>query len=192
MPFPLIPLLVTAGSAVGGALAGRKGARTQEQSATQSGSVIPIEDPRYKGLGEALMRRFLSALSTSGLPEGFEAAGIGKINETWDAAKQGLENTLTARGLGSSPVAGAALARADVGRAGDITRFRTVDIPSMARAWQLQDAQNALQFYSMRPIGQKTQGTTTGQVVFPGGVGAGAVTSMAEMLAYLWGKGAFS
>jgi len=193
---PAIPAIIAGGATIGGALINRKSARTQTQDTKQSssGSVTPIESAEWSPLAKMLRDYAAKALgSESSLPAGFETGGIGDINSTWDSVKTGLSNTLTSRGLGSSPVAGAALTRADMGRAGDINRFRTTTLPSMEREWKMEDFRNALSLYGQRPVGQKTEGTTSGSgsVVFPGSVAGGAAGSFAEMLAYLAGKGSF-
>jgi hypothetical protein len=97
---------------------------------------------------------------------------------------QHLANDLTSRGLSRSPVAGTADEQLQQGRAANIADFQG-NIPLVNRQLQNQDLGLAAAFL------QGGRGTTgTGQQTSGGGVG-GSFDSVAQMLGYLYGKGAF-
>jgi hypothetical protein len=118
----------------------------------------------------------------SSLPEGFETGGISTINKTFDAGKQSLENVLTARGLGTSPVAGSALGKYEGNRVGEVSRFRR-DIPMFERQLRQEDEEEVLRLLGMGR-GLTFEGNR-------GGGAAGAAENLASMMGFLYGQGAF-
>jgi hypothetical protein len=117
---------------------------------------------------------------------GYEANGISDINSTFDPIEMSVNNSLTSRGLGTSPVAGAADATLGAARGGSIAQFLNT-IPDRRRQMENEDFDAARMFYATRPMGTTT--TQKGTVINPGNVAAGAFGSAGEMLAYLAGKG---
>ena len=176
MPFPLIPLAVAGGSA----LAGYFGNRNKSQQDTTR--TLP---PELRQLNEIIQQQIRSRLQgSSALPAGYETSGIRNINNTFDLAGQGLANTLTARGLGTSPIAGAADTRMTLGRAGEISRFQE-NLPGLERQFRNEDLGIASQLINAGR-GVSTTGTQT-----YGGGAAGSVENLAQMLGYFYGTGAF-
>jgi hypothetical protein len=173
----LIPAITAAGSALSGWLSNRK--QTNTQTAT------PTLDPAYSGIQGMLLKQIQDRMAKpSALPAGYEAGQIGQINNTYGLVQQGLDNRMTARGLGSSPIAGAGETNLAMARAGDISKMQA-GLPLLERQMQDQDLNLALQ---MMNTGRGQQATST----TPGNAAAGGLTSMANMLAYLYGQGAFS
>ena len=173
MPFPLLaPLIMGGASLVGGWLSGRN-----KQSST------PTIDPAFKPLQQMLIDRATKRLSMpSSLPEGFETGGISTINKTFDAGRQSLENVLTARGLGTSPVAGSAMGKFEGGRVGVVARFRR-DLPVVERQMRQEDEEEVLRLLGLgRGMTYEGRG---------GGGAAGAAENLASMLGFLYGQGAF-
>jgi len=175
MPLPAIvaPLIMAAGSALGGAFANKK----------QTTTSTPTVSPEYSPLQAALLKSVMARLSAPySLPTGYEAGQIKNINQTYGAAGQNLANRLTARGMGSSPVAANAFTNMAMGRAGQISTMQA-GLPLLERQLQTDDLSMAGNLLR----------TGTGQsMTTPGNMTGGAFTSAADMLAYLYGKGAFS
>lgn len=169
---PLVaPLIMAGGSLLGGLLGNRK----------QTQTTTPTMDPAYSGLQSQLLSMITNRLRQgSSLPAGYEAGQIGQINNTFARAGQGLQNRLTAAGLANSPVAGAGLANMDAARAGQIVQMQQ-KLPLMERDMQSQDLGMA---QALMGMGRGTQTTQGGNML------GGGITSLTDMLAYLYGKGA--
>lgn len=177
---PFIPTIIGAVSAgVGGAIPNKS---TQTQTSTST----PTYDPQSQGIRDLIAGIIGKRLSDNSLPSGYETTGIQGINQTHDAIASRLNADLTARGLGTSPVAGVVNTRATLARAGDIGGFRT-RLPLIQRDLQTQDLGLAGEFAN---TGRGTTSTGTGSTSSGGGAG-GAFSNLAEMLGYLTGKGAF-
>jgi hypothetical protein len=172
MPFPLLlPAIAGIGSLIGGALKNKSTQTTTNQL-----------DPGYSGLQTMILQSLMKRLSApTGLPEGYEASGIGAINSTYDLVRQARENALTSRGLAGSPVAANADLVAGNSRAGQIGQFRA-GLPLVSRDLQNQDLAMAA---NILPMG-RTSSTTTGT---SGGGAAGAATNLAQMIGFLIGSG---
>jgi hypothetical protein len=186
-----IPLAVLAKFApaiiggVGGALKNRKAARTGTATSTATPGVAPEVRPLF----DELMRNRLAALQQpSGLPPGFMGQGIANINQTTDASQMGLENFLTSRGLGGSPVAGTGFENLLQRRGADINQFQNVTAPLMERDFGERDFAAALQLFQSLPATQATTGSSTA----PGsalGSGLGSAAALWALLSALSGKG---
>ena len=140
MPFPLLmPLIGMGVSAAGNYLNNRSQAKARASSTS-----MPTMSPEYMGLQNALLPSITRRLTNpSGLPAGYETGGIAKINRTYDLGKQSIDNNLTARGLGGSPIAGAAGTRLETGRLGTISDFQQ-EMPMVARDMQNEDMRLAM------------------------------------------------
>lgn len=186
MPGFLLPLAIAAGSGIAGALSNRKSARTGESVGT---STTTFNEPSgYSTLGDLLRGRAESRLREQFDMSGIESSGITGINDAFAGAGESLNNSLTARGLGTSPVAGAGLTRLETGRAGSIAEFLQ-SLPLLRRQMENEDFAQANDFYSRRPLGQTT--TQTGTFTQPGSALGSGLGSAAEMLAFLKGQGIF-
>lgn len=172
MPAWLIPALMTGAAAGAGAMGNKK----------KTVSSVPVVAPEYKGMQGALLNLIQQRLaSPTSLPSGYEAGQIRDINSAYGLAGQNLSNRMTARGLGTSPVAGAGETKLALGRAGEISRMRAA-LPLVERTLRDQDLSLAT---NVLRTGMGTSATD------PGNMTGGAFTSAADMLAYLYGKGAF-
>lgn len=173
------PLVVPAIAGLASLLGGIFGNRSQ----TQSASTSPTMDPAYSPLQAMLLQQIMARIANpSKLPSGYEAGQIQGINQTYNQVGQSLDNRLTARGLGTSPVAGVGAATLEQGRAGDIVRMQQ-GLPLLERQMQDQDLASALQALS---LGRGSTSTQTS----PSNMAAGGMQSLSSMLAYLYGKGA--
>jgi hypothetical protein len=160
----------------------------KDKKYTQTSSTVPQIDPAFRNLQSIILPMIEKRLSSPrGLPEGFEAGGFRDINRTFDTGRQSLENTLSARGLSRSPIAGSALARHDTGRIGEMAGFRT-RLPLIEREMQQEDLMTALQALNM---GRGAQTTTTSTQPGQGGFASG-LNSLSAMLGFLFGQGAFN
>jgi hypothetical protein len=173
MPFPLIPLAIAGISGLAGAISNKKSARTSTSA--------PTIAPEFKTLSDLLRSRAEQNLRSSMDMSGIQAGGIQNINDTFGGIAQSQNNSLTARGLASSPVAATVDAGREQARGGNIADFLNT-IPQMQRQFQTQDmnnASNVLRFGA---------GNTS---VGPGSALGSGMGSAAEMLAFLKGMGQF-
>lgn len=173
-----IPIAMVAASAISGAMA-------KKNSSTQTSTTMPQLDPAYGGLRDLLVKNATSRLTGGGLPEGYETGGIRNINHTYDLIGQSQANSLTARGLGSSPVAGAVDTSRDFGRAGEIAKFQE-GLPLVQRQMQNEDFSMANLLLN-HGYGQSSTGTTT---TSQGGGVQGAFGDIGSMLGFLIATGA--
>lgn len=182
-----IPSLAMLGlSGIGGAMSDKGTTSEQETTSTS----MPTLDPAYKGIQDSLIASVQRRLTNPySLPVGYEQQGIEDINNTYNLVGQSLNNDLTARGLGASPVAGSGRSTLQRSRAGDIVRFQR-QLPMVER--QFQDADIGLAT-GVLGLGRGNTTTSKGKTTADaggGGVG-GAFSNIAQMLAYLQGMGAF-
>lgn len=174
MPFPLIPAILAGASAIGSAISNKKGARTSTST--------PTIAPEFKTLSDLLRSRAEERLRSSVDLSGLASTGTQNINDAFAGGRLASENNLTARGLGTSPVAAAVGSDSDQARVGSIAQFLNT-LPTLQRQFQDQDMAMA-----GNVLGRFGTGTT--------GVGAGSalgsgIGSAAEMLAFLKGQGVF-
>lgn len=172
MPALALPIAMMAASAISGYLNNRKKKTT----------TMPEYSKEFSPIKDALITNIMSRLNQpSALPKGYEAGNIRNINQTYNLAGQGLTNSLTARGLGRSPIAGQAMTNMSMGRAGTIAEMQ-VGMPAVERTFRNQDM----------AMGQNILGMGKGAAFTdPGNPWGGAFQSGTEMLAYLYGSGAF-
>lgn len=174
MPFPLLIPAITAGiGAIGGILNNTKSARTTTSA--------PTILPEFKTLSDLLRARSEQQIRDSVDLSGYQAQGVGNINQAFDATQQARNNSLTSRGLASSPTAGSVDTNFAQARGGNIADFLNT-IPLLQRQIQndsLNTGMNVLRFGS----GNNSVG--------PGSALAGGFNSAAELLAYMKGMGTF-
>ena len=185
MPFAAaLPYIATGVSGLLGLLRNRNRQQTEQRSTT-----MPTLDPAYGPLQQMLISQATERLQGNSLPSNYEAGGVNTINRTHDLVSQGVNNTLTSRGLATSPGIQAGVAeRLGGSRAGDLSRFRA-NVPIVQRELQNQDFGNIAQLLNMGR-GQTTTGTGMNEQSFGGGA-AGGATNLMQMLGYLIGSGAF-
>jgi hypothetical protein len=164
---------------------GNKGGGKQ----TSTSTTTPTMDPAFRGLQDMILPNIISRLQAkSALPAGLSEMNTQAINKTYENASQGLNNTLSSRGLGTSPIAGAAESRLSASRAGDIVRMKQT-LPILEMEQQRSNLMDALQALS---LGRGTQTNTT----TTGGVGSskigGGISGLASMLGFLYGSGQLS
>jgi hypothetical protein len=169
----LLPALLGGTAAVGGALSGREGART-----TTSTPTLP---PEFQSFQDLLRSRIEDRMRSSFDTRGLEATGIQNINDAYRGVGAGLDNSLTARGLATSPVAAAGETDLAMSRAGDIGQWLN-QLPQIQRDYQNQD------FGQAGALLNSVRGSKT---VAPGSAAGGALGSVSEMLAFLAGQGLF-
>lgn len=183
MPLPafLIPALLTGAAGLGGFLGGRK--RTQQQT----GSTMPTLDPKFQSLQDLALSASMERLKSGGLPPGYGAQGISRINRTFNVGRQGTLNDLTARGLSGGPESRGIMATLDAGRLGQISNFQT-SLPLIEREQAGMDLDRIVQLLG---LGRGT--STTGSLTQDDGTGgfAGGFSDIGQMLGFLFASGAF-
>ena len=151
-----------------------------KNKSTQTSTTTPTFDPAMDPLKNLALQFAQKRLSSpSGLPPGFEANGISRINETTDLIGQSIGNRAAAAGVSGGPSEQYAHNIADINRGGQINTFRT-GLPLLERDLQNQDLAQALSILSM---GRGT--STTGETSSGGGV-SGGLDGLASMLGFLY------
>lgn len=159
-------------------IAGIGGAMSNNSSATQT----PQANPAFGPLQNAVLGMVTNRLTQGPDMTGYTANGVSNINSSYAGANANLQNTLTARGLGRSPAAAAALTKLGIARAGDTATFRN-SVPLLSDQLQEQRINDAS---GLLRTGMGSSGTASS-----GGGAAGVFTNLAGMLGYLQGKGKF-
>lgn len=174
--FPLaIPLALGGASFLGG-LFGKGGKKTS--------TTMPQLDPAYSGLQSTLLPMIMKRLQQgSALPAGYGEARTSEINSGYRNARTALSNRLAARGLSQSPIAGSGEATLEGQRFGDITRMKQ-SLPLIERQFGQEDLASALELL------QLGRGSTTTEMGGGSRLGGG-ISSLATMLGFLYGQGAF-
>lgn len=183
MPFPLaLPLVLSGASFLGGMF----GNRGKTSKSTNTSTTTTNLSPGATGLNDQLLSMIRGRLSApSALPQGYEAGGIRDINSVFDVINQSKNANLTARGLSDSPVAGIGT---DNARAGEIAKF-TSGLPLVNRQLENENMDFASRLFSLQPRSQTTTGSGTNTQ--PGNMLGGGLDSLASMLGFLMGQGAF-
>ncbi len=165
-----------------GGVAAAAGALPDKSSATST--TTATIDPAFQGLRDRLLALTAQRLNSSADLSGYGASGIQNINHAYDVARQSSDNNLTARGLGTSPVAGAVDQSRENARIGQVAGFQN-SLPMLQRDLQAQDLGLG------RDLLTYGRGSTTTGNTSRGGGAAGAAGGLAAYLGYLSGKGAF-
>ncbi len=168
------PAIAAAGISAAAGAFGNKSKQTQ----------TAVTSRQYQPLEQLILNSIQGRLSKGGTDlSGYSANGISDINHVYDLVGQRTSNDLTARGLGTSPVAGAVEASGQQARAGGIAQFMN-SIPLLQRQLQTEDlglAGNVLN------TGRGIVSTSTS-----GGGAAGAASGLGSMLGFLIASGAFN
>ena len=177
---PVLAAIIGGGASIAGGVLANKGSQSQTQAST------PTIDPKYAGLQDLVLQSIQKRLSTPIDTAGYTGSGIANINRAYDLTKASQDNNLTARGLGTSPVAGAVDATRENARGGQIAQFQN-SIPMLVDSMQRERLGDASSVLGMgRGVSSTGTGTESG-----GGGAAGAFGSLASYLGYLQGRGAF-
>lgn len=170
MPWPLIAAGVA--SYIGGTLKNR----TQQ-------TTTPLYGAEYSPLLQTMRQLALSRLKQPTDLSPYRASGMENINRAFGNARMASSNDLTARGLSTSPVAGAVDANNQNMRAGSLAGFEN-SIPLLARQLQAEDIGLA------GDVANYGRGSTT--VGESGGGAAGGATQLAQLLGYASARGMFT
>src|SRR2546423_1710152 len=112
---PLAPVVIASiiggGASVAGGVLANRGKSQQSQT--------PTLDPQFQPLQQMMLESIQKRMQNGGLPAAYETNGVRSINSTFDLARQNVDNSLTSRGLGQSPVAAAADTKWNTARAGE-------------------------------------------------------------------------
>ena len=159
------------------------GKTTQHQTQTTSGTntAMPTYDPRFQPLLQTLLNRTGSQFNRgSYLPQGFQTNAIEQINNANKGAETNLNASLAARGLGTSPVAAAALGGLQQQRQAQIGDLGT-QLPLLERQMQQEDLQNLM---ATLGLGRGQTSTMTGSMTgdMTGQQPSGGIASLLGML----------
>ena len=162
-----LPYIATGLGGLGGLLSGR--------SKTQ----YPKQNPAYAPMEGALAQLLRDRLYSQTPLEGYEATGLGQINNVYDLVRQRNQNNLTRRGLSTSPIAANVDVTSEASRGSEIAAFQN-QLPLLQRSLQDQDIGNMSDFLA------GTRGVQTS-----GNMAGGALGGVGSMLGFLIGQGAF-
>ncbi|SRR5258706_5874704 len=190
-----IPII---GSLLSGLFHGKPATQTQSSSGTSTGltsgsstgSTAPIFDPATDQLRQLLLGAAGNQL-TSAAPDltGIQSQQLENVNHGYNDASQALQQTLAARGLTYSPVAGSSQAQLGTQRIGAGIGVMN-QMPLLREQLLQQRLSNALNVFRGQPYGQKTNqsgisstnnnftGTSTGTSTAPGGMLGGLFTGL--------------
>lgn len=132
----------------------------------------PTYDPAAEGLRQQLIQAQQANLGKDIDLSGYQSQGLQTINQGYDAANKALQQTLSARGLTYSPMAGSASAALGTQRIGAGIQFQN-QIPLLAQQLYQQKLQSALQTFASMPYsvtGQQKQ-TASGGGLLSGLIG---------------------
>lgn len=158
---------------------------SQKSKTSQTSTTTPTGDPAYGPLQQALIAQAMSRINNpSALPAGYEAQGVGKINDTFGVINQGIGNRAAAQGVSGGPTEAYARNISDLNRGGQIAGFRT-GLPLLERGMRMEDLGFAANVLGSQRYGSTTNTTSTGG----GGLGGG-LSNAAGILGFLYGQGA--
>lgn len=202
-----LPFITTALGALGGLLGNRPSTTTQSGTSNTTGTqntsgsslITGSKGPAGDYLNSDLITKYLAMLNQDPDLSGYRAGGIGDINRLADVRNRNINETMAAHGI-SGPALGTSLINSENNRTGDITKF-SQGIPLMAQQLNLGNLNAAGNFAAGLPESQmtnfnntenSTQNTQqTGNVNQPGNMLGGLFGGAGNMLAYLYGNGAF-
>lgn len=125
--------------------------------AAQTSTTSPSLTPGLRGLMDSLTQKFGSITQID--PSKIEAQGLQSINKNAGFQQNAVNETLAARGLGTSPVAASAENGVSGARFSAINDFQS-KLPQLLQSLQLGSFNPAAAFLSSAPTGQTTTGTS--------------------------------
>lgn len=212
-----IPALIAGVGALGGLLGNRPKTYQQQQQQgfnqfgnqyqgfSGTGTQTPAYDPLGENLRQALAQMYLGrAGSVPEFMRNYEATGLEGINKGAESNRAALNQILAARGLSYSPAAATALGGLESNRIGQGVAFRN-QLPLVQDQLQQQRLADLSGFFSRLPYGTSTTqtGTSTGTSsttgsssgtgtsTDPGNMLGGLTGGLGNLLAFLYGQGAF-
>lgn len=201
MPAFLAPLAIAGISALGGLLSNRaqKQTQTQRQNFNRTGTstTTPTFDPQSDFLRRSLIDQFINRLGGGGdLADVVTQQAVSGANRGALARRRQASSSLSARGLGFSPAAGALGDTIESERVSNVIgaqNQRNLIAEELVRQ-RLGDAGG---FFSQLPFGQTATTSESGssegfgETQIPGNRLGGAFSSLGTTLAGLYGAGAF-
>ncbi len=208
MPF-FIPALISGIAGLAGGLLNRPKEITKDSTGTSSNAFSsgtsgsfynsPTMDPMQSRMRDFLLQDYYTRAQGGDINhflDAYKTMGVGGINRTSDMAQQNLSNSLAARGLSFSPVAGTALANAEQSRVGQINELNT-SLPLLGEQMKQSRLTDFSNFLSKLPYGQQgtSESSTAGQQMGntsehsvandPGNILGGGIGGFGSMLAML-------
>ncbi len=146
--------------------------------ASTDASSTPTLPANAQGLQDQITALYMNRLKNGSLPPGYQQTGIAGINQAYAGAQTNENAQLTARGLASSPVAGAVTSKLQTARAGAIGSFNA-NLPLVQQNLELENLQGAEGALTGQRGQTGSSTTSTG-----GGVG-GALDAAGGMAGYI-------
>lgn len=187
MPAWLIPAIISAAGAIGGSLSNRGQTAKSTQDTTTSNQVNL--DPETSNFKNQILNSYLEMLMGGPDFTGYEASGVANINKNADLAKQRTTELLSSRGI-RGPALDFAVADLEKNRFADITGFQN-QIPLLRNQLKQDILGAAGGFFGSIPFGTTQTMSTKSTGTQPGNALAGGVGNSANLLAMLYGMGAF-
>jgi|SRR6185295_2447716 len=182
----LAQLAFMGGSALGGWLGNRKGARTGTQSSTDSGSTRRILTPYQENIQSPLFGLVDKLLKNpKGYLEPFRQSSLTRVNDMYANVPQILRNRFLSSGGGASGKFGTATRMAEMSRLGDLSRVNQ-GFAEREASLPLEASSLAQQLLGMN-FGSEYSGSREGQYTQPGSAAASGIGSGLSTLLSLLG-----
>lgn len=163
-------------------------------------SVTPEYDFFQDKLRGNIFSKYMDLINKDPDLTGYRNTQVGNMNRLADVQRRRAIEEAGARGVGG-PALNTSLDNIDAQRFSGITQLDN-QIPLLARDLNMNLLNQATGFFSALPMRTSTEntfdqftnqsGTQEGQVQMPGNVAGGITGNLANMLAFLYGQGAFN
>lgn len=145
-----------------GGLFGSSTTTNTKGSSNTNYSQTPTYDPAAESLRQQLINSQIGNLNKDTDLSGYTSQGLQTINQGYDAANNALQQTLAARGLSYSPLAGASTAALGTQRIGAGINFQN-QVPLLQQQLLQQKLASALQTFASMPYSVSGQQNQTSQ-----------------------------
>lgn len=174
MPFGglLTAGIIGATGVIGSAISNKKSNRQQ----------VPITAPEYVPLRNVLLDQQMKRLTggTQAISDAYKYQGLQNLAATGAAGENQIKNWATSAGLSTSPAYLAAISNYGNNQRAATNNFLNIDLPQLVEGVQNNRLASAQQLLG---VGQGVQ--------LPGSAAGAGLSTGAELLAYLYGSGAF-
>lgn len=154
---------ILGGATLLGSLFGSKTKKQESSSGMEESTSTPEYDPALWGARNTLLESYLDRLKGGqGWMTGYTGQSLRKINQAGDIKSKILSGILSARGLGSSPVAANLMGGLESERLGQQVDFLN-QVPLLERQMQGEDMGALANYIASLPKGSKTSRTYSGQ-----------------------------
>jgi hypothetical protein len=191
-----LPLIMQGASLLGGLFGNKKQTQTQTQNQNSSynNTNRPVYDDNILNLRNRLAAEYMSNLENGPADMNGEIINsLGNFNRAGDQSSRLMENILASRGI-RGPAAGYALSMPRINQQMQSANYLN-SVPQMMEQRRFNNLGQSSQFLQSLPYGQNQSGTSnsqsTGTQTTPSNTLSGGFQSLADMLAYQYGRGMF-